>query len=200
MTENYEWIFSGVGATVIGIALTYILIERKKKKEKTTSTSTSTTATNTGGITINNNVNSSQAKETTKETPENKKNRIKESTRILFVDDNHTDFQIVSILKRQGWKNTKSIKDIINLDDSKVKESDIIFVDINGVGTTLFKDEGLGLASALTNKYADKKIIIYSADTKGDRFHKALREVDGCLSKDAEPFQFSNLIENLLND
>lgn len=198
MTENYEWIFSGVGATVIGIALTYILIERKKKKEKTTST----TATNTGGITINNNVNSSQAKETTKETPENKKNRIKESTRILFVDDNHTDFQIVSILKRQGWKNTKSIKDVINLDDSKVKESDIIFVDINGVGTTLFKDEGLGLASALKKKYADKIIIIiiYSADNKGDRFHKALREVDGCLSKDAEPFQFSNLIESLLND
>lgn len=192
MTENYEWIFSGVGATVVGIALSYILIERKKKKEK----ATSKTPTNTEGITINNNINSSQIKET----PENKKNRIKESTKILFVDDNHTDFQIVSILKRQGWKNTKSIKDVINLDDSKVKESDIIFVDINGVGTTLFKDEGLGLASALKNKYADKKIIIYSVDTKGDRFHKALREVDGCLSKDAEPFQFSNLIENLLND
>ncbi|SKB80731.1 Response regulator receiver domain-containing protein [Salegentibacter holothuriorum] len=196
MTENYEWIFSGVGATVVGIALTYILIEKRKKKEKTTSK----TATNTGGITINNNVNSPLIKESVKESPENKKNRIKESTRILFVDDNHTDFQIVSILKRQGWKNTKSIKDVINLDDSKVKESDIIFVDINGVGTTLFKDEGLGLASALKNKYADKKIIIYSADNKGDRFHKALREVDGCLSKDAEPFQFSNLIENLLND
>ncbi|WP_291866299.1 response regulator [Maribacter sp.] len=196
MNENYEWVFSGVGATVIGIALTYILINRKKRKEKTASVN----STNKEKITITNNINSTQRKDDIKEEAKKKKNRIKDTTKILFIDDNHTDFQIVSILKRQGWKSTKSIKDVINLDDPKVKEADIVFVDINGVGTTLFKDEGLGLASALKKKYTDKKIIIYSADTKGDRFHNALREVDGCLSKDAEPFQFSNLIENLLND
>ena len=36
-----------------------------------------------------------------------------------------------------------------------------------------------------------------SSETKGDRFHKALREVDDCLSKNAEPYQFINLIETL---
>jgi hypothetical protein len=188
MTENYEWIFSGVGATIVGIALTYFILDRKKKKEKSSN------------ITINNNINSSDQNKEKKETSEQKKTRVKEKIRILFIDDNHTDFKIVSILKKSGWVNTKSIKDVINLDEQKVKDADIIFVDINGVGTNLFKDEGLGLASALKKKYQNKKIIIYSADTKGDRFHKALREVDGCLSKDAEPFQFSNLIDSLSND
>ncbi len=194
MTGYYEWIFSGVGAVVVGILLSYFLNDRKKKKSKRT------ISTNTGKITIHNNINSSHEKVNKVESFERKKNRLKETIKILFIDDNHNDFHIVSILKKQGWKSTKSIKDVINLDDLKVQESDIIFVDINGVGSTLFKDEGLGLASALKKKYIDKKIIIYSADTKGDRFHKALREVDGCLSKDAEPFQFSNLIEGLFDD
>ncbi len=194
MTENYEWIFSGIGATIIGLAITYFIINKKQEKKDTS------LATHTGDILITNNVNSSQSSNVQIDSPESKKNRLKEMTRILFIDDKHTDFQIVSILKKQGWKNTKSIKDVINLDDSKVRDSDIIFVDINGVGSTLFADEGLGLASALKKKYTNKKIILYSADNKGDRFHKALREVDGCLSKDAEPFQFSNLIENLLGD
>ncbi|MCL2290724.1 MAG: response regulator [Bacteroidetes bacterium] len=123
---------------------------------------------------------------------------IKKLTRILFIDDKHRDFNIVSILKKSDWINTKSVVDIKDLDDPKVIEADIIFVDINGVGSTLFKDQGLGLASALKKKYTSKKIIIYSAESTGDRFHKALREVDGCLNKDAEPYQFVNLIEELL--
>lgn len=103
---------------------------------------------------------------------------------------------MVSILKRSGWINTKSIKDITDLDDPKVLEAEIVFVDINGVGLTLFQDQGLGLASALKKKYQNKKIVLYSAETTGDRFHKALREVDDCLYKDAEPYQFINLIES----
>jgi hypothetical protein len=117
-------------------------------------------------------------------------------TRLLFIDDNYTEFKIISILKKAGWINTKAIKDVTDLDDSKVIEADIIFVDINGVGTTLFKDQGLGLASALKKKYPLKKIILYSAETTGDRFHNALKEVDSCLPKNAEPFQFINLIES----
>lgn len=120
----------------------------------------------------------------------------KSLTRLLFIDDNYTEFKIISILKKAGWVNTKAIKDVTDLDDSKLLEADIIFVDINGVGTTLFEDQGLGLASAIKQKYPSKKIILYSAETTGDRFHKALKEVDSCLPKNAEPFQFINLIEN----
>lgn len=121
--------------------------------------------------------------------------RKKAQTRILFIDDNHTDFRMVSILKKSGWINTKSVKDIKDLDDPKVQEAHIIFVDINGVGIHMFQDQGLGLAAALKKKYNSKKIVIYSAENTGDRFHKALREVDSCLPKDAEPYQFIHLIE-----
>ena len=117
-------------------------------------------------------------------------------TRLLFIDDNYLEYKIISILKKAGWINTKAIKDVTDLDDPKVVEADIIFVDINGVGVTLFEDQGLGLASALKKKYCHKKIILYSAETTGDRFHKALKEVDNCLPKNAEPFQFINLIES----
>ncbi len=117
-------------------------------------------------------------------------------TRLLFIDDNYLEYKIISILKKAGWINTKAIKDVTDLDDPKVVEADIIFVDINGVGVTLFEDQGLGLASALKRKYSHKKIILYSAETTGDRFHKALKEVDNCLPKNAEPFQFINLIES----
>lgn len=123
---------------------------------------------------------------------------LKATTRILFIDDNHTEYKIVSILKKAGWTKTKSVKDITDLDSNYVMEADVIFVDINGVGLELSVDQGLGLASALKRKYPNKKIVIYSAETTGDRFHQALREVDFCLPKNADAYQFINLIENLL--
>jgi hypothetical protein len=186
--NNYTWLFSGLGIT-LGIFLWNIFFKNKDKKNQPNSNK----QTNNNSIIINNNLgfasdNKLSSNESLEETS-------KSLTRILFIDDNHTDFKMVSILKKSGWVNTKSVKDITDLDDSRVLESDIIFVDINGVGTTLFQDQGLGLASALKKKYPQKKVVIYSSETKGDRFHKALREVDSCLHKDAEPYQFINLIE-----
>jgi PleD family two-component response regulator len=180
LKENYEWLFSGIGATILFFILKYIL-NKKLSPE------------NEKSITIT--LGSQEVEQDSKD--DNADLEFKNSIRILFVDDEHTKFKMVSILKKTGFRNTKSVKDIIDLDDPKAKEADIIFVDINGVGKTLFEDQGLGLASALKKRYPEKKIIIYSAETKGDRFHKALKEVDDSLSKDAEPYQFINLIESL---
>ncbi len=44
-------------------------------------------------------------------------------TRILFIDDKHKDYKMVSILKKSGWINTKSVKDITDLEDPKVFRS-----------------------------------------------------------------------------
>ena len=184
--ENYKWIFSGVGVAILIFILNKIFISKSGSKS----------TKNTNKVIINNSINSS-SKSNDEQGNESEGNRLKEKTRILFVDDEHTKFKMVSILKKAGWKNTKSIKDITDLDDQRAKEADFIFVDINGVGTTLFEDQGLGLASALKKKYQDKIIVLYSDETSGDRFHRALREVDDCLPKNAEPYQFINLIENL---
>lgn len=120
----------------------------------------------------------------------------KTSKRILFIDDD-TKFKVVQILKTTGWTHTKIIKDVKSLDCAEILEADILFVDIQGVGKLLaFADEGLGLADAIKTKYPLKKVIIYSAETKGDRFHKALRTVDSFLAKNADPYEFQQLIEN----
>ncbi|MDE3185674.1 MAG: response regulator transcription factor [Bacteroidota bacterium] len=119
----------------------------------------------------------------------------KKLTNILFVDDD-TKFKVVSILKTAGWMHTKAVKDIGNLDEEFVKDSHIIFVDIQGVGKLLqTRDEGLGLALNLKKKYPDKRIVIYSAQTEGDRFHEALRKADAFLPKNAEPYEFQQLVE-----
>ena len=192
ITNNYEWIFSGIGVLIIGYIITFFL-PNKNKNPNIPLINAPSTNTNTNSFVVNNIMGNSSGND--KSSAENTEDRIKGKTKILFIDDNHTEYKMVSILKKSGWINTKSVKDVIDLDDPKVNEADIIFVDINGVGTTMFQDQGLGLASALKKKYGSKNIILYSAEITGDRFHRALREVDGCLSKNAEPYQFINLIE-----
>lgn len=197
ITKNYEWIFSGIGVLFMGYLINHFI--QKRKDDESTSTVQSS---NSNNVVINNYASISAQKEASNEKTDEKEaeDRLKGKTKILFIDDNHTEYKMVSILKKSGWINTKSVKDVIDLDDLKVQEADIIFVDINGVGTTMFQDQGLGLASALKRKYEKKKIILYSAETTGDRFHRALREVDDCLPKNAEPYQFSNLIEEFAKE
>ena len=128
--------------------------------------------------------------------PQTNKNKadLKIYTRILFIDDEK--FNVVNILKRSGWVNTSSIKDIDDLDSIAIKQANIIFIDINGVGTKLqFKNQGIGLAGAIKDKYPEKRIVIYSAETTGNRFDKILQRVDYSLPKNAEPYEFIQLVE-----
>lgn len=116
-------------------------------------------------------------------------------TSILFIDDD-SNFNVVKILKDSGWKKSKTLTDIKTLDIPAVKDSDIIFVDINGVGKLLkLEYEGLDLALMLKQKYPEKKVIIYSANRNSNSFHKAWDYCDFKLEKNALPYQFQNIIE-----
>ncbi len=187
--DNKEWIFSGIGVTLAVFFFNFVI---KKKKNpinniiKNTSESQNTNKIS-NKIIINQN---EQIKQDIK-----KLDLTKDSLQVLFVDDEK--FKIVENLKKAGWINTKTIKDVTNLDCIDVKNAHVIFVDINGVGEVLFPtDKGLGLAEALKKKYLDKYIVIYSAQEQGDRFHKALKVVDFTLPKNAEPYEFINILEN----
>ncbi len=188
--ENKEWVFGGIGVAGISLLSKMFLIPKPaEEKNKNLNTNQNT---NTNNITVN----FSQSHQSTSE---NKKGRpleeIKRLTNILFIDDD-TDFKIVKILQKAGWVNTKIAKSIKSLDERRILDAHICFVDIQGVGVDMFKDEGLGLAGALKDKYPNKKIVVYSSQTTGDRFHESLRKVDHVLRKDAEPYQFENLVEN----
>lgn len=116
-------------------------------------------------------------------------------TSVLFIDDD-TNFNVVKILKDSGWKKSKTISDIKTLDVPAVRDADIIFVDINGVGKLLkLEFEGLDLALMLKQKYSEKKVIIYSANRNSNSFHQAWDICDFKLEKNALPYQFQNLVE-----
>lgn len=121
---------------------------------------------------------------------------MKHKLNILFIDDDKK-FEIVKVLKDNGWKNTKTVVDIKGVDIPVVKNSDIYFVDINGVGKQMNLDyEGLDIALMLKQRYPDKKVVIYSANKEFNAFHEAWTACDYKLEKNALPYQFQNLVEN----
>jgi hypothetical protein len=131
--------------------------------------------------------------------PDRSIDEIKSICRVLFVDDKN--FTVLNILIKSGWMNAKRIKDVTSLDDVDIREANIIFIDIQGVGRALqFKDEGLGLIVALKNKYPEKRIIVYSAESTGDRFHEGLSVADASLRKNADPYEFQMLVEKFAKE
>ncbi|WP_422491545.1 hypothetical protein [Endozoicomonas sp. ALE010] len=183
--EWVTWVFSGAGVAVGGYFLNAM---RKKGVEGSQS------QTNSQNVEIN------LIDQKTEPQQQKKKDvsidELRAVTKIIFIDDD-SKFKVVDILKRAGWQNTKSIRDIKDLNSTEVRDTHIFFVDIHGVGVSLgFKDEGLGLASAIKDKYKEKKVIIYSGETQGERFHDALKKADDSLPKNADPYEFEQIIEN----
>ena len=193
LTRRYlmlEWIqqnqvFSGVAGVLLTAALGFFV---KRRSSKVSDTGTTPPVP---PITINN--TNTQGTGATIQ-PDGKQRRDK---RILFVDDD-TKFKVVKIMRASGWTNVSIKKDIRDLGARDVIDTDVFFIDIQGVGQALgFTDGGLGLSLAIKQKYPEKKVVIYSAQTDGDRFHKALNRADGSLAKNADPYEFIALLDEL---
>ncbi|HFS8454704.1 TPA: response regulator transcription factor [Vibrio cholerae] len=189
--NNKDWIFSGIG--VFLLSSLFVFFKRRKMHDVQSSPSQ----------TIINFSNTNENYQKIEKSPENENKNshnkteeyYKNNTKILIVDD-EIKFKLPKIFKASGWVHSKLIKDIDNLDHIDVKEADILFIDVQGVGVSLgFKDEGLGLVEAIKEKYPSKKVIIYSVVSQGDRFHNAFNVCDGQLSKDADPYQFQRILE-----
>lgn len=205
---NKEWIFSGAGVFLIGLIINFFY--NKKDNNESLGLSKIRATINPeikteikpeikNEINITNNLNGKNKQENlAPKSASSTKDELdirKKLTNILFVDDD-TKFKIIKILNVAGWINTKIVKDVENPDSDLVKNSHILFVDINGVGIKMgFSDEGLGLANYLKKKYPEKKVILYSTESAGNRFHEALRKVDDFLYKNADPSEFQEIIE-----
>lgn len=190
--DNVEWVFSGIGIFVIGGLINYF---RGKNAPNMTNP--------TQSVVINNQVTTQSPNITpppqslVKLGKDMSLAERKLHTHILFIDDD-AKFQVVKILVTSGWKNTSLVKDAVTLDDTAIFNAHILFVDVQGVGKKMgFESEGLGLAQALIEKYPSKKIVIYSIETQGDRFHAALRKAASFLPKNADPYEFTKLVEEL---
>ncbi|MBF0164967.1 MAG: response regulator transcription factor [Magnetococcales bacterium] len=191
--NNKEWVFSGIGVPLVG----YLINKLIKKDLSIPQRSQQVVITNVNSLdysdgAVNKNENTQKNKQNISYALE------KSEVRILFIDDD-TKFQVVKILKNSGFLFVNIVKDVLSLDSPEVIEAHILFIDIQGVGKHLqFNDEGLGLALAIKKRFPQKKIVIYSAETKGERFHDALRNADSFLAKNAEPYEFIQIIEELM--
>jgi len=205
-TTNF-WVVNWYYIAAVLLSLTAVILGIKNYRKKNVSKEATPTNqnnpvispinTNTNNLTVN--IGKTEAEKQQEQTDTNgwvnEFDKLKKLTHILFIDDD-TKFKIVQIIIKTGWKNTESIVDLEHYDDEVLRKSHIIFVDVQGVGKALdCKDEGLSLALNIKNKYPQKKVVIYSAVQAHKVFHEAIQKVDFLLSKDAEPIEFTSLIE-----
>ncbi|HEL2965648.1 TPA: hypothetical protein UL939_000487 [Stenotrophomonas maltophilia] len=188
------------------ITLVSFAFFRKKRRSdsETVPTASSNTATVTGGSQI---VNVNVGELTALAAPDSAEPtvaseidmvKLKNSTRILFIDDDR-GIRIPGVLTKMGWVHMKTIKDLSSLEDPSLIEADVVFVDINGVGRKMqYVDQGLGLALDIKRRHAAKKVVIYSSEEKGKMFHEALKQADYSLPKTAEPIRFEDAILRVL--
>lgn len=127
-----------------------------------------------------------------------KRKQDKSNTFILFIDDKK--FPIVDQLSAAGWV-VERVKDIINLDDEKLKRAQIIFVDCKGVGKSLSKtDQGLAIARGIKRKYGNKKrVIMYSEYATYGMDNSYRNATDNQMSKDTDMYEFVTMIESELD-
>lgn len=194
-STDHTWIFSGIGVFVLSLIVGIISHFLKNNNAHSNNTTVNINNANTAFIPTA----GIPDKESDKDR-EISDQILKAKTHILFIDDDQK-FKVVDILKRHGWSHIQRVSDISSLDEDRVINAHLFFVDIQGVGKRLhFREEGLGLAAAIKEKYPEKKIVIYSAHTQGERFHDALRQADDFLSKDADPYEFQQLAHHLASD
>lgn len=189
--DHKDWIFSGIGVFALSLMFAGIKFFAKPRETK-----------NDSAVPINQSVYINLNEKNRKTLPDNRlKDRayVMATARILFIDD-QTDFPVVKVIQKAGWKNVLIKKDIVNFSTAEMASIDVFFVDIQGVGKALaFSDEGLGLAKALKTHFGkEKKVIIYSAEPRGETFHDAWSVVDGRLRKDAQPYEYLQLLDQQL--
>lgn len=174
--KNKEWFLNGVGVTI----MKWISKLFSVNKELAPTTN------------INQIVNIGNGrKEVNLSTPIH--NRSKGSLQILFIDDNKVSF--IPAMRKAGYSLISWQKDISNVQCRKIIDSDIIFVDVNGVGVNLFpQEQGFGLAKAIKTQYPNKCVVLYSAEPQ--YLKKDYNSLDSVLPKNSEPYEFIKIIDD----
>lgn len=191
--QNAMWIVP-ILVAIIGAVAKCLAAKLKSKDKHIDYTNMKQVTNTTQNVVVN--VNSAQG---VLEVPEKQKQQQQVSRKgvgVLFIDDEK--FSVIQILRKAGWVNVRTVRDVDTLEDPNIVASSVIFVDIVGVGIKLaFKNQGIGLAAAIKQKYKDKKVWVYSAESKHNIFDADLKVLDGLLSKNAEPIEFMSILEDV---
>ncbi|HCC05338.1 TPA: hypothetical protein DEP58_03465 [Patescibacteria group bacterium] len=131
--------------------------------------------------------------------PKKKVSLTKESIRILFIDDNK--FPIIENLKNAGYI-VDWIKDIKSVEDSKVIDAHVLFIDYKGVGKNLSQNkEGIGVCKKLKDTYKESKyIVLCTGESIPNELLKEIKSVsDEIITKSLETTDFINIIDTAKN-
>ena len=123
----------------------------------------------------------------------------KDSIRILFIDDNK--FPIIENLKSAGYV-VDWIRDIKSIEDPKVIDAHILFVDYKGVGKNLSQNkEGVGVCKKLKDTYKETKyIVLCTGESIPNELLKEIKSVsDDIITKSLETTDFINIIHIAIN-
>jgi DNA-binding NtrC family response regulator len=120
---------------------------------------------------------------------------IKSSSKVLIIDDEEPT-ELRELLSKEGWKNYY-LPDLDSLSNRRLVESQVVCIDIMGVGKKLQCDNGMGLVKSIKEKHPGKKIILYSSVAQQDIFNEALDFVDKRLRKQASLLPFSAAVEEM---
>ena len=105
--------------------------------------------------------------------------KLKREVDILIIDDE--DFPLLDDLKKHEFS-IEYKKDITSLKD--VEPYSIVLCDIHGVGKFLGSDkEGAYLVSQIKEKYPNKIVVSYTADTTAPDVQKYLHFADNVMAK-----------------
>ncbi len=121
--------------------------------------------------------------------------QLKKHTKVLIIDDEEPK-DLREFLKREGWK-TNYLEDLDAFTNRKLVESQIICIDIMGVGKKLHVENGMELVKCIKDRYPEKKVILYSSVSKQDIFSDAIDFVDRRLRKESSLVPFVTAIQEM---
>lgn len=185
-------IFGGATATIIG---TYFFIFKNNKESISIENYNPQSQTNnnrqTQSVTVNN-LLTTPIVLPVKEIASSEVILLKQDLRILFIDNLDLKKKIEN-LKDAGWINVSQINDAPNVDIQQIREADIIFVDYKGIGKIHSTEEGLGVLSALRQRYGeDKYLILYTAHNLP--VEAFTRKADNYVDKNSKIFELEHKI------
>lgn len=106
---------------------------------------------------------------------------LQKLTRILFIDDTDQS-DLIIYLKSEGW-DAHYIPDIEQITAVNVRNANLLFIDVMGIGSKLKLKDGLDVIKLLKETYPEKKVIMYSTNEKQDYSHPGFEIADKRIVK-----------------
>lgn len=119
----------------------------------------------------------------------------KKSVRILFVDDEGFDDEV---LKNLGYLDITVFDKFTKLSD--FENYDIIFCDINGIAREIDEVyQGASLAKLIKKTYPSKMVLIFSSKEQSLDFYKFSCDVDGIIPKNLKNAEIAEKIDQYIS-